>query len=103
MRQVEAERVICLTATATTAVVEGIREAFDIDGENVYRQSPYRPKYVTNCSCTRWQIWLIFNHNSLWLNIEYTDQYEDKIVKTLDYVQANSGSTVIYATFVSVR
>lgn len=46
VKRVEAERVMCITATATTAVSEGIREAFDIKPENVFQLSPYRPKYV---------------------------------------------------------
>ena len=44
VQEIEAERVICLTATATVKVVEDICAAFEIDEQGVFRTSPYRPK-----------------------------------------------------------
>ena len=43
-KEVEAERVLCLTATATPKVVDDICAAFDIDtSEGVFRTTTYRP------------------------------------------------------------
>lgn len=44
VKETKAERVICLTATATAKVVKDIRAAFEIDDQGVFRTSPYRPK-----------------------------------------------------------
>jgi superfamily II DNA helicase RecQ len=44
VRETKAERVICLTATATVKVVEDICAAFEIEEQGVFRTSPYRPK-----------------------------------------------------------
>lgn len=44
VKETKAERVICLTATATTKVVKDIRAAFEIEDQGVFRTSPYRPK-----------------------------------------------------------
>lgn len=42
-KEIKAERVICLTATATPRVVDDICEAFEIEKPFVFRTSPYRP------------------------------------------------------------
>ena len=42
--EIQAERVICLTATATTKVAEDICKAFNVTDSCVFRTSPYRPK-----------------------------------------------------------
>lgn len=44
VKEVNAERVICLTATATPKVAEDICKGFDIAEDCVFRTSPYRPK-----------------------------------------------------------
>ena len=44
VQEIGAERVICLTATATPKVVEDVCRAFDIEEHGVFRTSPYRPK-----------------------------------------------------------
>lgn len=45
VQEVRAERVICLTATATPIVAEDICKGFSIAEDCVFRTSPYRPKY----------------------------------------------------------
>ena len=42
--EIKAERVICLTATATAKVAEDVCKAFQIDEAGVFRTTPYRPK-----------------------------------------------------------
>lgn len=45
--EIKAERVICLTATATPKVSDDICKAFNIGQSCVFRTAPYRPKYVS--------------------------------------------------------
>ncbi|KAL8767588.1 MAG: hypothetical protein Q9209_005960 [Squamulea sp. 1 TL-2023] len=42
-KEIQAERVLCLTATATPKVAKDICAAFDIDIEGVFRTTTYRP------------------------------------------------------------
>lgn len=42
--EIQAERVICLTATATARVADDVCKAFQIDAAGVFRTTPYRPK-----------------------------------------------------------
>lgn len=42
--EIKAERVICLTATATARVADDVCKAFQIDETGVFRTIPYRPK-----------------------------------------------------------
>ena len=44
VEEIKAERVICLTATATPKVAEDICKAFKIQKSCVFQTSPYRPK-----------------------------------------------------------
>jgi len=43
VKEIKAERVVCLTATATPRVAHDICEAFDIDKSGLFRTSTYRP------------------------------------------------------------
>ncbi|CAH0054925.1 unnamed protein product [Clonostachys solani] len=43
VQEINAERVICLTATATPKVADDVCKAFDISADGVFRTSPYRP------------------------------------------------------------
>ena len=43
VKEIEAERVLCLTATATLRVAEDICNAFDIDADGLFRTTTYRP------------------------------------------------------------
>lgn len=42
-KEIQAERVLCLTATATPRVIKDICAAFDIEEEGVFQTSTYRP------------------------------------------------------------
>ncbi|KAK4183527.1 ATP-dependent DNA helicase RecQ [Podospora australis] len=79
VRHVEAERVICLTATATAAVTEDVCEVFRIEEEDVFRSMPSR--------------------DNLWLQIEHTLGSNNSIARALKFVQENDGPTIIYALF----
>ncbi|KAM7214037.1 ATP-dependent DNA helicase RecQ [Rhypophila decipiens] len=129
VKQVEAERVICLTATATLAVTESICEAFQIDngfqmvpehGQGVPAQSelladsrdrqvgdrrsnrPLSVKQVTRAGHENsGNVFRLLPHRSnLWLGVENTAGYEAKIAAAISYIQQNPGPTIIYALFV---
>ncbi|KAK6854151.1 hypothetical protein PG995_009244 [Apiospora arundinis] len=76
--EIKAERVVCLTATATPRVADDICKAFQIDQSNVYRTSPYRP--------------------NLHLEAEATPTDKAKTPKLLDYLKSHDGSTLVYVT-----
>lgn len=77
-KEVAAEKVICLTATATPRVAEDICNAFDIKAPNVHRTSPYRP--------------------NLQLLAESVDTKKDKYPRLFKFLKEHSGSTLIYVT-----
>ncbi|KAI1155090.1 ATP-dependent DNA helicase recQ [Nemania diffusa] len=76
--EIRAERVICLTATATPRVAEDVRRAFDIKESNVFRTSPYRP--------------------NLQLHVEAVKTKEDKFSRLLKFLKEHSGPTLVYVT-----
>ena len=76
--EVQAESVICLTATATPRVADDVQAAFDIADSNVYRTSPYRP--------------------NLQLNAESTETKAEKYPKLYKFLNTHRGSTLIYVT-----
>ncbi|KAH8900418.1 ATP-dependent DNA helicase recQ [Thozetella sp. PMI_491] len=76
--EVQAETVICLTATATPRVAEDVRQAFNISTDNVYRTSPYRP--------------------NLQLEAESTSSKEDKFPKLSSFLKKHPGATLVYVT-----
>jgi superfamily II DNA helicase RecQ len=45
-QEIKAERVVCLTATATTKVALDICNAFNIPSSGLFKTTMYRPKYV---------------------------------------------------------
>lgn len=45
-QEIKAERVVCLTATATSKVADDVCKAFNVDSSCVFRTSPYRPKFA---------------------------------------------------------
>ncbi|KAK4223787.1 P-loop containing nucleoside triphosphate hydrolase protein [Podospora fimiseda] len=49
--EIEAERVICLTATATPRIAEDICNKFKINRGNIFRTSPYRPNLELRAQC----------------------------------------------------
>jgi superfamily II DNA helicase RecQ len=75
---VQAERVVCLTATATAAVAEDICKAFDIDSSGMFRTSMYRP--------------------NLRLLVKTTEDVQAKYPLLFNFLRKNPGPTIIYAT-----
>lgn len=76
--EINAERVICLTATATPKVADDICEAFNIEPAGVFRTSPYRP--------------------NLQLLAEAVSADKEKMPKVIDFLKKHPGSTLIYVT-----
>ncbi|KAI0133883.1 ATP-dependent DNA helicase recQ [Xylariales sp. AK1849] len=76
--EINAERVICLTATATPRVAEDICKAFKVDKSNVFRTSPYRP--------------------NLQLQAESTQTKQDKYPKLFQFLRQHTGATLVYVT-----
>ncbi|KAI1772151.1 ATP-dependent DNA helicase [Hypoxylon cercidicola] len=78
IQEIKAERVICLTATATPRVADDVARAFNIDKSNVFRTSPYRP--------------------NLQLLAESVLTKQDKHPKLFKFLREHSGSTLVYVT-----
>ncbi|KAI1112270.1 ATP-dependent DNA helicase recQ [Nemania sp. NC0429] len=78
VNEIKAERVICLTATATPRVAEDVCKAFDIKKSNVFRTSPYRP--------------------NLQLHAEAINKRDDKFPRLLKFLKDHSGPTLVYVT-----
>ncbi|KAF5012309.1 hypothetical protein FDECE_1618 [Fusarium decemcellulare] len=78
VQEIKAERVICLTATATPAVVDDICEAFNIAKAGVFRTSMYRP--------------------NLRLEAKATKTKNDKYELLFDFLRTHPGSTLVYVT-----
>jgi hypothetical protein len=76
--EIKAERVICLTATATPRVADDVCKAFPIDKSNVFRTSPYRP--------------------NLRLEAEPSETKKDKYPKLFKFLEDHDGSTLVYVT-----
>lgn len=78
IQEIKAERVICLTATATPRVADDVARAFEIDKSNVFRTSPYRP--------------------NLRLLAESVSTKQDKFPKLFKFLREHPGSTLVYVT-----
>ncbi|KAI3324447.1 ATP-dependent DNA helicase recQ [Xylariaceae sp. AK1471] len=76
--EIKAERVICLTATATPRVAEDVRKAFAITESHVFRTSPYRP--------------------NLQLHAEAVQTREQKFPRLLKFLEDHTGPTLVYVT-----
>ncbi|KAI1499906.1 P-loop containing nucleoside triphosphate hydrolase protein [Biscogniauxia marginata] len=79
VQEIQAERVICLTATATPLVAKDICEAFQITDENVFRTPPYRP--------------------NLQLLAEAVDTRSEKFPRLVKFLNEHPGPTLVYVTF----
>ncbi|KAH7171373.1 P-loop containing nucleoside triphosphate hydrolase protein [Dactylonectria macrodidyma] len=78
VQEIKAERVICLTATATPVVAKDICKAFNIAEEGVFRTSPYRP--------------------NLQLEVKATKEKKEKDGLLVSFLKTNPGSTLVYVT-----
>ncbi|GME39364.1 Helicase [Neofusicoccum parvum] len=76
--EIKAERVVCLTATATPKVARDICDAFGIDGAGLFRTPMYRP--------------------NLRLLAESTRDKQDLYPKIFASLRRNPGPTIIYVT-----
>ena len=76
--EIKAERIICLTATATPKVIEDICSAFKILPEGVFRTSAYRP--------------------NLNLYAQAVTTKQDKYPLIFQFLSANPGPTLVYVT-----
>ncbi|KAH6627461.1 P-loop containing nucleoside triphosphate hydrolase protein [Chaetomium tenue] len=76
--EIAAERVICLTATATPKVVDDICNAFKIPAEGVFRTSAYRP--------------------NLNLHARAVKTKHDKYPLLFQFLNENPGPTLVYVT-----
>ncbi|KAG9245187.1 ATP-dependent DNA helicase-like protein recQ [Calycina marina] len=77
-KEIDAERVICLTATATPQVAEDICHAFDIEKANLFRTSTYR--------------------SNLTLLAESGQTKQELYPRLFAFLRENPGSTIVYVT-----
>jgi len=78
VEEIKAERVICLTATATPRVADDICEAFNISKSAVFRTSPYRP--------------------NLELQAKAVSTKDDKFPLIFAFLRKHPGPTLVYVT-----
>lgn len=78
MKEINAERVVCLTATATPRVAQDICDAFDIDPTGLFRTTTYRP--------------------NLRLLAEAGSTKQELYPKLFDFLRKNKGSSIVYVT-----
>ncbi|KAL8399697.1 hypothetical protein RB594_000194 [Gaeumannomyces avenae] len=78
VQEVKAERAICLTATATTKVIDDVCKAFDIAKTDVFRTAPYRP--------------------NLRLLAKPVKLADDKLDQLLSFLMGHKGPTLVYVT-----
>jgi superfamily II DNA helicase RecQ len=78
VREIHAERVVCLTATATPSVAKDVCKAFNIDDDGMFVTPMYRP--------------------NLRLLVETTADEKAKHPLLVDFLRKNPGPTVVYAT-----
>ncbi|PNH27327.1 hypothetical protein BJF96_g9373 [Verticillium dahliae] len=76
--EIKAEKVICLTATATPVVADDICNAFSISKDGVFRTSPYRPNFR--------------------LEAVAISKQEEKRDLLVAYLKKHKGSTLVYVT-----
>ncbi|KAI0835022.1 ATP-dependent DNA helicase [Hypoxylon sp. FL0890] len=76
--EINAERVICLTATATPRVADDVAKAFNISECNIFRTSPYRPNLQLLAESVRTNL--------------------DKYPKMLRFLREHPGPTLVYVT-----
>ncbi|KAK1763432.1 ATP-dependent DNA helicase [Phialemonium atrogriseum] len=76
--EIRAERVICLTATATPRVAEDVCNAFDIGKSAVFRTSPYRP--------------------NLQLQARSVAKKEEKDRLLVEFLRSHPGPALVYVT-----
>ncbi|KAG9386170.1 ATP-dependent DNA helicase [Pyrenophora tritici-repentis] len=76
--EAQVERVVCLTATATSQVAKDIRDAFKIPEEGLFRTTMYRP--------------------NLRLLAEANTKDTDYVEKLVHHLKKHTGPTIVYVT-----
>lgn len=76
VKEISAERVICLTATATPRVAKDICKAFDIPEEGLFRTSTYR--------------------SNLHLIADSSPTKEEVYLKLIKFLKENKGASIVY-------
>lgn len=77
-KEIKAERVVCLTATATRQVAEDVRKAFNVPEDGVFRTTTYRP--------------------NLRLHAESYQTKAESYPRLQAFLQAHPGSSIVYVT-----
>lgn len=78
VKEIKAERVVCLTATATPKVAQDICNAFEVDSTGLFKTTVYRP--------------------NLRLIVEATKTKQDKYPLIFRFLKTHPGPTIIYVT-----
>jgi RecQ family ATP-dependent DNA helicase len=78
IKEINAERVVCLTATATPRVAQDICDAFDVDSSGLFRTSTYRP--------------------NLSLLAESAKTKQDLYPRLFKFLRDHPGPTIVYVT-----
>ncbi|KAK3683307.1 P-loop containing nucleoside triphosphate hydrolase protein [Podospora appendiculata] len=91
--EIKAERVICLTATATPKVAEDVCKAFSISPSCVFQTSPYRPNlqlYAKNIEVPPASVIKVF--------LGETEKSEDDVrfEEMFRFLRSHSGPTLVY-------
>ncbi|KII93915.1 hypothetical protein PLICRDRAFT_88210 [Plicaturopsis crispa FD-325 SS-3] len=74
----DVERVLCLTATATTTVADDICKSFFIEKEGVFRIPVYRP--------------------NLAFQVAVADTFQNKMDRLIPFLKARTGPAIVYVT-----
>ncbi|RPA97888.1 ATP-dependent DNA helicase [Choiromyces venosus 120613-1] len=78
VKEMKAERVLCLTATARPKVCEDILKGFDVPESGLFKTPTYR--------------------ENLQLLAEPFDTIDDKLPKLVDFLRSSPGSSIVYVT-----
>ncbi|KAK0668065.1 P-loop containing nucleoside triphosphate hydrolase protein [Cercophora samala] len=95
--EIKAERVICLTATATPKVAEDICKAFSIKPACVFRTTPYRP----NLELQAKTVCKEYDHDvgvslDIMLGFHVKWERDKRFEELFKFLRANPGPTLIY-------
>jgi superfamily II DNA helicase RecQ len=95
--EIKAERVVCLTATATQNVGQDICRAFEIDKSGLFRTTMYRPKYIF----LQYLVSLELDNLtlvSLRLLARATYSKQENYPHLFSFLREHPGATIIYVT-----
>ncbi|KAK1829734.1 P-loop containing nucleoside triphosphate hydrolase protein [Podospora conica] len=97
VEEVQAERVVCLTATATPKVAEDICTAFNIKKDRVFKTSPYRPNLELHAKTIECADANVLDHYVTRTSGKAHKMESDKRFEELfRFLRANPGPTLVY-------